>query len=90
MKLQEEQVVLDDGLFELLLIPNPKSALELQALLRSLLLQDFSGDGVIFRHVSDIVVETPESFPWTLDGEYGPGEERVEIRNLRQKLTFLL
>ena len=59
-------------------------------LFRSLLLQDYSGDGVIFRHVSDIVVETPESFPWTLDGEYGPGEELVEIHNLRQKLTFLL
>ena len=90
MKLPEDQVVLDDGRFELLLIPNPKSAMELQALLRSLLLQDFSGDGVIFRHVSDVTVETPESFPWTLDGEYGPGEERVEIRNLRQRLTFLL
>ena len=90
MKLPEDQVVLDDGRFELLLIPNPKSALELQALLRSLLLQDFSGDGVIFRHGSALTVETPESFPWTLDGEYGPGEARVEIRNLRQRLLFLL
>ena len=90
MKLPEDQVVLDDGRFELLLIPNPKSPLDLQALLRSLLLQDYTGDGVIFRHASDIVVETPESFPWTLDGEYGPGQERIEIHNLRQKLTFLL
>ena len=90
MKLPEDQVVLDDGRFELLLIPNPKSPLDLQALLRSLLLQDYTGDGVIFRHASDIVVETPESFPWTLDGEYGPGQEWIEIHNLRQKLTFLL
>ena len=90
MKLQEEQVVLDDGLFELLLVPNPKAPLELQALLRSLLLQDYTGDGVIFRHVSQVIVETPESFPWALDGEYGPGEEQVAIRNLHRKLTFLL
>ena len=90
MKLPEDQVILDDGRFELLLIPNPKSPLDLQALLRSLLLQDYTGDGVIFRHASDIVVETPESFPWTLDGEYGPGQERIEIHNLKQKLTFLL
>lgn len=90
MKLPEDQVVLDDGRFELLLIPNPKSPLDLQALLRSLLLQDYTGDGVIFRHASDIIVETPESFPWTLDGEYGPGQERIEIHNLKQKLTFLL
>ena len=90
MKLPEDQVVLDDGRFELLLIPNPKSPLDLQALLRSLLLQDYTGDGVIFRHASDIIVETPESFPWTLDGEYGPGQERIEIHNLKQKITFLL
>ena len=90
VKLQAEQVVLDDGQFEMLLVPNPRSALELQALLRSLLLQDYEGEGMLFRHVSDITVETPENFPWALDGEYGPGTERVEIKNLHQKLLFLL
>lgn len=90
MKLPESQVVLDDGRFELLLIPNPKTPLELQALIRSLLLQDYTGDGVIFRHVSQVTVETPESFPWSLDGEFCPGEERMEIRNLCRRLTFLL
>lgn len=90
MKLQKEKVVLDDGLFELLLIPNPTNAVELQALIRSLVLQDFDGAGVIFRHVSAVTVETPEGFPWTLDGEYGSGAEKVEIQNLRQRLTFLL
>lgn len=90
MKLQQEKVVLDDGLFELLLVPTPTSAAGLQALIRSLVLQDFDNGGVIFRHVSRIVVETPEAFPWTLDGEYGPGSDRVEICNLKQRLTFLL
>ena len=65
-------------------------AVELQALIRSLVLQDFDGAGVIFRHVSAVTVETPEGFPWTLDGEYGSGAEKVEIQTLRQRLTFLL
>ncbi len=90
MKLQKEQVVLDDGLFELLLIPNPTSALELQELIRALVLQDFTGGGVVFRHVPAVTVETPEGFPWTLDGEYGSGAEKVEIRNLPRRLEFLL
>ncbi len=90
VKLQEEQVVLDDGQFEMLLVPNPKSAMELQALIRSLVLQDYEGEGLIFRHVSDLMVQTPESFPWSLDGEYDPGAERVEIKNLHKRLTFLL
>lgn len=91
VKLQEDEVVLDDGQFELLLVPSPRSAMELQALLRSLVLQDYTGgEGFLFRHVSSITVETPESFPWALDGEYGSGEELVEIRNLHQRMTFLL
>ena len=90
MKLHKEQVVLDDGLFELLLIPNPASAAELQELIRCLILQDFTGGGAIFRHVPSVTVETPEGFPWTLDGEFGSGAEKVEIKNLRQRLKFLL
>ena len=89
-KLQKDKVVLDDGLFEMLLIPTPTTALELQALIRCLLLQDFEGAGVIFRHVSAVTVQTPEAFPWTLDGEYGSGAEEITIVNERRKLNFLL
>ncbi len=90
MKLQKDQVVMDDGLFELLLIPNPASAAELQALVRALVLQDFTGGGVVFRHVPAVTITTPEAFPWTLDGEYGSGAEKVEIRNQARRLEFLL
>lgn len=90
MKLHKEQVVLDDGLFEMLLIPNPTGALEMQELIRSLIMQDFTGGGVIFRHIPAVTVETPEGFPWTLDGEFGSGAEKVEIKNLPRRLEFLL
>lgn len=90
MKLHKDQVVLDDGLFELLLVPNPTSAAELQELILTLVTQDFTRDGVIFRHVSSLTVTTPEGFPWTLDGEYGPGAEKVVIKNLQQRLEFSL
>lgn len=90
MKLQKEQVVLDDGKFEMILIPNPTSGVELQELVRVLVTQDFSLEGVIFRHVDSVTVTTPEGFPWSLDGEYEPGAEKVEIKNLHQKLEFSL
>ena len=88
--LPEEKVSLDDGLFEVLLIPHPRSAAGLQSLIRSLLLQDYEGAGLIFRHVRQVRVETPESFPWSLDGEYAQGEGVVEIVNRQRRLTFLL
>lgn len=90
MKLHAEQVIFDDGLFEMILIPTPKTPLELQELIRSILTQDYSGTGVIFRHVSQLTVQSPECFPWSLDGEYDAGSETVEIRNLNKRLTFLL
>ena len=90
MKLQKDKVVLDDGLFEMLLIPTPTTAMDLEARIRWLVLQDFEGAGVIFRHVSEVTVQTPEAFPWTLDGEYGSGAEQIRIVNQQQKLNFLL
>lgn len=90
MKLHKDQVVLDDGLFELILVPNPTNAAELQELALTLVTQDFTRGGVVFRHVPSLTVTTPESFPWTLDGEYEPGAEKVEIKNLRQRLEFSL
>ena len=90
VKLKEDQVCLDDGLFELLLIPNPKSIADLQGLARSLLLQDFTSGGVIFRHVHTLTVQTPEDLPWALDGEFDPGGAQVEIHSLHRRLTFLI
>ena len=90
VKLKEDQVCLDDGLFELLLIPNPKSIADLQGLARSLLLQDFTGGGVIFRHVHTLTVQTPEDLPWALDGDFDPGGAHVDIHSLHRRLTFLI
>ena len=90
MKLNPERVVLDDGLFELLLIPSPKTAAALQSLVYALLNQQYDSQGLVFRHVSSIHLETAEDLPWSLDGEYAPSVPAVDIENRRQALTMLL
>ena len=90
MKLDPERVVLDDGLFELLLIPNPKTASDLQNLVHALLNQQYDSQGLVFRHVSSLHLETEEDLPWSLDGEYAPSAPAVDIENRRQALTMLL
>ena len=90
MKLNPERVVLDDGLFEMLLIPSPKTAADLQSLVHALLNQEYDSQGLIFRHVSSIRLETEEDLPWSLDGEYAPSVPAVDIENRRQALTMLL
>ena len=90
MKLNPERVVLDDGLFEMLLIPNPKTAADLQSLVHALLNQEYDSQGLIFRHVSSIRVETAEHLPWSLDGEYAPSAPVVKIENRCRGLTMLV
>ena len=90
MKLDPSRVVLDDGKFEMLLVPNPKTPMELQNLLLALLNQQYDAQGLIFRHVSSVTVKPAEDLPWSLDGEYGPSSQRVEIVNHRAALRFLL
>jgi len=90
MKLNPERVVLDDGKFELLLIPSPQTAMDLQNLMKALLNQQYDAEGLIFRHVSQVSVEPEEDLPWSLDGEYAPSAQRVEISNHQGALRILL
>jgi YegS/Rv2252/BmrU family lipid kinase len=90
MKLDPERVVLDDGKFEMLLIPSPKTAIDLNNLIIALLNQEYDQGGLVFRHVSSVHMETEEELPWSLDGEYAPAVPAVDIENQRQALSFLL
>lgn len=90
MHLNREYVTLDDGKFEMLLIPKPKSPAELPNLILNLLDQEFSYEGLVFRHVSSIHVETAEDLPWSLDGEYAASMPVVDIVNCQQSLAMLL
>ena len=90
MKLDPERVVLDDGKFEMLLIPNPKTAQDLQNLVLALLDQHYDREGLVFRHVSSIHLETEQDLPWSLDGEYAASAPVVDIENRQRSLTMLL
>lgn len=90
MKLDPDRVVLDDGKFELLLIPMPKTAADLSNMVRSLLDQRYDRGGVIFRHVSSLRVETEAELPWSLDGEYAASAPVVQIQNCQKGLAMLL
>lgn len=91
MKLAPEDVSFDDGEFELLLVPVPKTPAATQALINALLYQDYgNSEGLIFRHVKHVVAETEESIPWTLDGEYVPGAPKADISIVENGIEMLL
>ena len=91
MKLSDEEVLFNDGLFELLLVPVPRTSAAMQALILALVNKDYyNSDGLIFRHVKHVTAETAEDIPWTLDGEYDPGAPFVEIGIEENGLTMMI
>ena len=91
MKLSDEEVLFNDGLFELLLVPVPRTPAAMQALILALVNKDYyNSEGLIFRHVKHVTAETAENIPWTLDGEYDPGAPFVEIGIEENGLTMMI
>ena len=91
MKLSDEEVLFNDGLFELLLVPVPRTSAAMQALILALVNKDYyNSEGLIFRHVKHVTAETAEDIPWTLDGEYDPGAPFVEIGIEENGLTMMI
>ena len=80
MKLSPDAVDLCDGQFELMLVPVPKTPLQLQRTIRAIVYEEYeTRNALIFRHVRHVTAESDGSIPWTLDGEYAPGVPKIEI-----------
>ena len=65
-------------------------AYPLQNLVLALLNQQYDSQGLVFRHVSSLRLETEEELPWSLDGEYAPSVPVVDIVNRQRALRMLL
>ena len=64
MKLSPDEVSFDDGKFELLLVPVPRTPAAMQALILALVNKDsYNSEGLIFRHVRHVTAETAEDLP---------------------------
>lgn len=81
-------VKLDDGLFEVTLIRNPKNPIELNEILACLTNMIDDSD-LIYSFKTDAVhIMAKEEVSWTLDGEFGGAHREVVIRNLKQRVEI--
>ena len=81
---------MNDGLFEVTLITNPKNPLELQEIMTALLTAEDNTDLIYSFKSAHVVIESEEAVPWTLDGEFGGDQTRVEIDNLHEAMNLYL
>ncbi len=85
-----KNVDMNDGLFEVTLIRKPKNPLEMNEIITSLLMAEDRTDMIHSFKASKIVIISPESMPWTLDGEYGGVHRQVIIENQKQAMRIFL
>ncbi len=81
---------LDDGLFEVVLVKNPKNVLEAQVLINNLVTQNLSADNFIMFKTDKVCFKSDDAVQWTLDGEFGGSVTETEIVNEKRAVTLSL
>ena len=90
VKFDGNQVALNDGLFEVLLIKKPDNILKIQGILDGILKKDLNREGMEFFHADKLVIEGEKGVSWTLDGEFAEADEITEITNINRAIRFLV
>lgn len=81
--------LLDDGMYEALFVKYPTNPIDLQATVSAYLMGEFNPEYMYQFKAQRIVVESPETIPWTLDGEFGGNVSRAEVLNLKHALNII-
>ena len=90
LRLDPSRVLLDDGMYELLLAKNPQNPAEAQAMLSALMLQNYDGPLVRMLRASDILFESNHEISWTIDGEFGGSFSTTHILNNKNAVTLMV
>ena len=90
LKLDPNVVDLSDGQFEVILLKQPANLLELNDCLWKLNQQRYDTPMVEFFRTNRVMFHTPGAPDWTLDGEYAPGMEQVEIVNMHHAFRLIV
>lgn len=84
-----KEVLLDDGLFELILIRKPHNILEIRNIINDLLKNDLSKDYFFYRRISEIKITSETDIPWALDGEFGGTSRIANIVVHKQAIPYI-
>ena len=87
---KNEDVYLNDGLFECALVRYPSSILEYQQIVHAFLSNDLSSCANIKVYkVKDVTFTSLDEVAWTLDGEFGGNYKNVHIHNIKGAIKML-
>ena len=88
--LVRNEVVFDDGVYEVTFIKRPKNPLEIQELLAALIDEKIDSNYMYSFRTHCLTIEALESVPWTLDGEFGGEHKNIVIENNQKAVEILV
>ncbi len=90
IKLSPDDVSLDDGIFEVLLIRMPKKPSDLNNVIANVLERKFNTEHVFLLHTKDITFEFDRPVSWTCDGEDGGAHTTIHAHNCHRALELII
>lgn len=85
-----KDVRFNDGEFEVTLVKKPKKLSDMNEIVTSLLMGNFDEKHIYTFKTKEILFESKEEIPWTLDGEFGGQHDKVHIINKKQALQIMV
>ena len=90
LRLDPKQIDLHDGKFEVLLVRKPQHIGQLIAAAVALQSQNYDNELLCFFKAAHLRISAPGDMDWTLDGEFQPGAENIDIQNLHNAVRLIL
>lgn len=85
-----DQIVLDDGYFEMLFVYRPNNPLDLQVIIADLLTRNLKSNWLVYRHVKQVKIRSTKPMEWTLDGEFAGSIEEANIEIINKELNIMV
>ncbi len=90
LQIKQDDMSLNDGLHEVLLIRRPDSVGAFSMILSAVLRHDYTAQGIEFFHTSTLNCESTEPMEWALDGEQFSSDTTIRFQNCPSSVDILL
>lgn len=90
LKFSDNDVDMNDGLLEVLLIKNPKNPAELMQILMDINNKHFQSSMFEFFSATELKIETDDEIDWTIDGEFQKGTDKISIKNIKSAINLIV
>ena len=88
IKLYDKKVDLNDGMFEVMLVKEPKDPIDFSNIILGLSTTVQGNEMLDYFRASDLTFTMDKKAPWTVDGEEAKADKKVHLTNMKEALTI--